>query len=153
MRIWFDMASQAAEACQAWAGGAASPETFRRDRTSLYKIWGDYWEQFLRSASFLEGQQRCQSGSLKLHEQAREYLAWLHREFQLPSSQDIDQLMIAVRRIGEDLGEHFEQVDVRLESIAARLESLAARLGALEKKVRGTNSSAPAERIDETETV
>lgn len=139
MRLWFEMASQASEACQAWAGAAASPETLREGRANLWKVWSDYWEHFLRSSPFLEAEKRSLAGSLEFQKQVREYLARLHHELQLASSQDIDQLTIAVRRIGEDLREESEELGERLSRLAAQVEALAAQVGALEKRIAGSH--------------
>ena len=144
MRLWLDMASQTAQACQAWSGAAASPEAFRQGRSDLFKVWSDYWEQFLRSSSFLEAQKRSLTGSLEYRKQFREYLGRLHHELQLASAQDIDQLMISVRRMGEDLREQFEQAGQRLDGLSTQLGALAARVGALEKSIAESNPPASA---------
>jgi hypothetical protein len=138
-RLWLDMASQATQACQAWAGAAASPETFRQGRSDLYKVWSDSWERFLRSAPFLEMNKQYTGSSAECQRQVRECLRRWNRELQLPSSEDIDQLLISVRRLGEELREHFDQVEERLSEIATRLDALAARLGTVEKGVPGNH--------------
>ena len=142
MRLWGDMASRATEACQAWSGAAISPDAFRQGRSDLFKLWSDYWEHFMRSASFLEAEKRGLSGTLEYRKQFREYLERLHHEMQLPSSQDIDHLMVSVRRIGEDLREHFDQMAERLDGLSAQLDTLAARLEALEERVAKRKTAA-----------
>jgi hypothetical protein len=160
MRMWMDMASRATEACQTWAGAAgasAAPDMFRQNRSNVFKMWSDYWEQFLRSASFLEAQKQSMSGGMEFQKQSREYLAWLHHELQMPSSQDIDQLMIGMRRLKEDLREQFDEIGGRLDNLAAQVNALAARLNASEQKAPeqkapAWNAPAPADRITENQT-
>ncbi len=142
MRLWFDMASQATDACQAMAG-SLSPDAFRSNRANLFKVWGDYWEQFLRSSPFLDAQKQFLTGGTESRNRMREYLGWLHHEMQLASSQDIDQVIKALRRLGEDIGEQFEQVDRRLKNLNAQLDSLGDRLEAMEKKARVEKNATP----------
>ncbi len=125
MRVWLEMAQCATEASQAWAT-AASPEGFRQNRADLYKVWSDYWEQFLRSAPFLENQQRAMQGSLQWRKQIREQLEQWNHGLQLATSQDIDRLMLALRRLGEDVDEQFQQLHDRLNDLSTRLDALAA---------------------------
>ena len=132
MRLWFEMASRATEATQAWAGAAASPEAFRQGRTDLFKAWGDSWERFLRSAQFLEAQKRYMTGSVELRQQIQEQLGRFQHELQLATSQDIDQLMSTVRRVGHEVREQGELLTARLNGLSARVDALAARLAARE---------------------
>lgn len=133
MGLWFDMFAKANEACQTWAGNAASPDVFRQNRSNLFKVWSDYWEHFLRSAPFLESQKRCLSSSMEFRKQINENLERLNHELHLATSQDINQLMSTLRRMDEALFEQFEQIDDRLNNISTKLDALAARLATLDK--------------------
>ncbi len=146
MRIWFDMASHAAETYQAMAGAAVSPEVFRDNRSQLFKAWGKYWEQFMRSSPFLEIEKQCLGGGLESRKRLREYLGWLHHELQLATSQDIDQVIRTVRRLGEDIEEQFEQVDRRLKNLAARVDNLADRVEVADRRARPEGDSAAGDR-------
>jgi hypothetical protein len=152
MRLWFDMASRAAEACQAWTGAVPTPDALRQDRANLMKVWSDYWEQYLRSPSFLETQQRSRAGALDLQRQARDYLAWLHHQFQVPSSQDIDQLMIGMRRLKEDLRDQLEEIGDQLENLASQVSALTERVSARGQESSARKTPPPADTIAETET-
>jgi hypothetical protein len=140
MNIWFDAASHVMEACQTWAG-AVSPDAFRQNRSNLFKMWSDSWEQFLRSSSFLEMEKRCLTGSLEVRKQSREYLERLHHELQLASSGDLDHLVAAMRRLEDNIRGQFEQLENRMNDLSSQLEEFAARLKAQEKK---TNQDVPA---------
>jgi DNA anti-recombination protein RmuC len=140
MRIWMEMASCATEAMQAWTG-AATPEAIRQNRASLYKVWGDYWEQFLRSAPFLEGQRRAMDGSLQCRNQLREQLERWNHQLQLASSSDIDRLMTSLRRLVDDVSEQGERLEQRLDDLSARLDALAAQLATRSNNSRGESGS------------
>ena len=135
MRAWNAMANSAAEACQAWEGSTASPDAVRDARSMMFKAWSDSWEQFLRSPAFLEATRQSLAANVETRKQVHEYLARLHREFQLASCQDIDQVVQVLQRLERRLLDEFEQVSTQLESVSTRLNSLAARLDALENGV------------------
>jgi hypothetical protein len=141
MHLWFDAASHVMEACQTWAGATASPEVFRQNRSNMFKMWSDAWEQYLRSSSFLEMEKQCLTGSVELRKQSREYLERMHHELQLASTGDIDQLVIAMRRLAEDVREQFEQVENRLNGISSQMETLSVRSKAPENKLHAHKSA------------
>ena len=137
MRLWLDMAAHATEAYQTLAGTAVSPEAMRQGQSNLYKIWGDWWDRYLRSTPFLDAQKQYAGRNVEFQKQIREQLGRLHHELQLASAEDIDQLMIGVRRIGEELREHCESIDERIAGFSAQLDALAVRLEGLEKSLVG----------------
>jgi hypothetical protein len=140
MRLWFEMAGQMAEACQKLTDSPLSPDSIRQGRSEFFKMGSEYAENFLRSPSVLESQNKCFTGSLANQKQVRENLARLCHEMQLASTPDIDQLMIAMRRLGEDLREHFEELSGQLNNLSKQLSGLERRMEALEKR------SSPEER-------
>ncbi len=123
LHLWYDLVSHATEAYQPWAGATMSPEVLRQSRSNLYKAWGDSWERFLRSSSFLDNNRQYMTGTLEMKKQVREFFNWLHHEMQLASADDVDQIMATLRRLGEDLREQLEEIHSRLDDFGARLHA------------------------------
>jgi hypothetical protein len=123
-QLWANMVSSAMAACQPWAGSTASPELIRQGRSASVKAWSDYWEQFLRSPAFLEAQQQCMAGSVESKRMVRECLGRLNHELELATSKDIDEVMVAMRRLERRLLEQFEQLNERLNRLSAQLDAL-----------------------------
>jgi hypothetical protein len=136
MRQWFQMASQAAETCQNWAANQAAAETMRQTRSNIFQMWGDYWEKFFRSATFLNAEKQSMAGNLEFRKKMQEFLGQFHHEMQLATAPDIDQLMRALRRMGEDQQEQYEQLCQRLDEIELQLDDLAERLGVEENNTQ-----------------
>jgi hypothetical protein len=143
MRHWFEMASEATAACQKWAVNQVSPDTMRQTRANVLKMWSEYWEQLLRSSSFLDAEKQCMSGNLEYRKQMHEFLGQLHHEMQLATAQDIDQLTRTLRRMGEDQQEQCEQICQRLDKLATQVDALAQRLGGVENSPRPTTPARP----------
>ena len=143
MRHWIEMVSEATAACQKWAVNQISPETMRQTRANVLKMWSEYWEQLLRSSSFLGAEKQCMTGNLEFRKQMHEFLGLLHHEMQLATAQDIDQLMRTLRRMGEDQQEQCEQICQRLDKLATQVDALAQRFGKAETNARPTASGRP----------
>jgi hypothetical protein len=134
MRRWFEMASQAAEACQKWAANPHSSEAMRQTRSNFFDIWSDFWEHYLRSASFLDKEKTWMAGGLETRKKIHEYLGWLHHEMQLATAPDIDQIMRTMRRLNEDRQEQHEEICRHLNDLSEKLDALGERLSASESK-------------------
>jgi hypothetical protein len=146
MRQWFQIASQTAAACQNWTANQAAAETMRQTRSNVLQVWGDYWENFFRSASFLNAEKQCMAGNLEFRKKMHEFLGQFHHEMQLATAPDIDQLMRTLRRMAEDQQEQCEQICQRLDDIEDQLGDLAERLGVEENNsAQGENNSHPEE--------
>jgi hypothetical protein len=146
MRLCFETTSRTMKAMEGMAANPIMPDGFRDARSQAFQAWSDYWEQFLRSAPFLQVQRECAKAHTDSQKQLHELLGRLHHEMQLATSQDIDQVMRALRRIAEDATEHREEIDARLDELAARIDALAASLGSTaQNQVPGNGASKPGE--------
>jgi uncharacterized coiled-coil protein SlyX len=134
MRHWFEMVSQTSEACHEWTKKQVSTESMHHTRSTIFKIWGEYWENIFRSSAFLNAEKQFMSGNLEYRKKIHEFLGQLHHEMQLATVPDIDQLVRTLRRMGEDQQEQQEQICQRLDKMAAQLDDLAKRLDAAENE-------------------
>jgi hypothetical protein len=121
MRLWANMVTSAMGACQPWTGGTASPELVRETRASAFNAWSEYWEEFLRSPAFLDAQRQAMAGSLESKRQVRECLGRLNHELQLATSEDVDELLRAIKRIEQRVSEQFDELSARLDRLSAQL--------------------------------
>ena len=124
MQMWFDMASAAMAPFQGHSAGLSAPDALKQAREIFFKAWSDSWADFLRSPAFSAAQQRLLAGSVQYRKQVRQYLERLHHEFELPTCQDIDHLVVAVGQLDQHVQEQFEELTARLDEIAARLDAL-----------------------------
>lgn len=130
MRGWSEWATQSLKMCQAWGGSTASPESVRQLRSTLFSAWSDSWEKFLRSPLFLDAEKQGLTQSVEFRKQVRDYLTRLHHEWQMPTSQDLDDVLLALRRLEHRLLNEFEDMADRMESLAVQLSAIASRLDA-----------------------
>lgn len=132
MRQWFDMAAQAAEVCQEWTANPLSSDAMKQTRSSLFDIWSDYWEHYLRSATFLDTEKKCMAGGVETRKQFHELLGRLHHEMQLATAQDIDQIVRTMRRMNEDRQEQQDEISKKLNELSQKFDALSKTLSALE---------------------
>jgi hypothetical protein len=130
MRLWFETTSRTMQAFESLSTNPIAPEACRETRSQMFQAWSDYWEQFLRSSPFLQAQKQYANAGTATGKQLHESLGQFYHELQLATSQDIDQVMRALRRIAEDMAEQQESMRARFDDLAARVESLATSLQA-----------------------
>ena len=127
-QMWLQMAANATQAWQPVAGSTASPEVFRKGRADLMQVWSDWCEQLMRSSAFLEAQKQFLGGNLAVRKQIRTNLRQVQRELQLAGREDIDALVVAIRRSQRRVLDQLEETSERMRALEAKLDCLGQRL-------------------------
>ena len=138
-QMWLQMAANATQAWQPAAGSTASPEMFHKGRADLMQVWSDWCEQLLRSSAFLEAQKQSMTRSLALRKQIRANLRRMQRELQIAGREDIDALVVAVKRSQRRVLDQLEETSERIQALEAKLDCLGERL----ERFMGVEAGAP----------
>lgn len=123
-RAWSDLASKMMGVGMAYAPESTPPDAARQMRSAMFKAWSEYFDQFMRSADFLDMMKQSMTGSVQARRQMNDFLGQLRHEFQGTSRQDIDQVLASLRQLERRLAEHTEPLADRLDEISRRLDDL-----------------------------
>ena len=123
-KFWSDM--------MAGMGGAApqapaQEDMLRQMRRTFFDAWAHQCEEFMRSDAFLAMMKQSMETALAFREKTNEFLNKTLNDAQMPSREDTDSILIAVRSLQE-------QVLDRLDGLSQRVEALEAPNGRAEAK-------------------
>jgi hypothetical protein len=121
LRMWSDCMTRMMQAAPN-PPESTPPEAMRRMRATMLDTWAEWWDQWLRSPQFLEMMKQSMAGSVQARKEVNDLLGQMHHEFQGPSRQDIDQLMLTIRRMEQRVVDGVERVSAQLEELSARLD-------------------------------
>jgi len=113
-KIWMDSFTQF---MQGVTPDTASPEVLRHRRASIFQSLARSWDEFLRSPQFLEGMRHWMDSTVTFRKLSNEWMARVRNEFQAPSREDIDSIMLSVRHMEQRLLDRVEQLAKRIEAL------------------------------------
>ncbi len=127
-RMWMEMTANAMQAWQPTLGGTASPELVRKARSDFLQVWSDWCEELMRSSAFLEAQKQCMTGNLAVRKQFRSTLRKIQKELQIAGREDIDALVVAVRRSERRVLDQLQETSERFQALESKLDCLGERM-------------------------
>jgi hypothetical protein len=147
-RAWSDFATQMVRAGTAFTPGATPPQMSQEMRNAMFKAWGDYCDQYMRSPEFMDMMKQSLGTAVEARKQLNEFLGRVQSEFQQPSRQDVDQIMAHLHHLERRI------VD-RIDAVAADLEDIKQKITQLERNrangARGGQGGKKKSKKDEAE--
>jgi hypothetical protein len=125
MRTWFEFVSKMTSAVASAAGAPPPAGAARQLRDLYFQNLGRSLEEFMRSPPFLEMMKQSTDSAVALRQQTNELLANTHHAMGGVARQDIDAVLMAVRRCETRVLDRLDELAARLEP----LEAAAARQG------------------------
>ena len=119
-RFWSDI--MAGMSGGVGAPGSTQDDMMRQMRRVFFDAWAQQCEEFMRSDAFLAMMKQSMESALAFREKTNEYLNKALNDAHMPSREDTDSILIAVRTLQE-------QVLDRLDGLSKRVEALEARNG------------------------
>lgn len=121
-QLWTEMLGRMSQAGMQ-AQAATQEEMGKHVRQAFFDAWAKSCEDFMRSDVFLEGMRKSMEGALAFKQQMDEMVRKAMGESPLPSRDDTESIIMAVRRLEE-------RVLDRLEELSERVEALEDHVGA-----------------------
>ena len=150
-KIWMDSVTNMAGAFSQFSPASPPPEQLRGLRTSMLKVLGETWNEFMRSPQFMEVMKLSINGAFDMRTMMKENMNKIHEQFETPTKEDVDGILLAIRHVERRVLDRLEGMEERLgnytdglEQIEARLEKLDARIGKTTQ--RGETAPSPAKR-------
>jgi hypothetical protein len=141
-KLWLDSFGSMANVWSQYSPESPPPEEIRKVRSGMLKVLAGTWDEFMRTPQFMEMMKVSLNGALDLKRMARDGLNKMHEQFETPSKEDLDSILLAIRHVERRLLERVEGIDDRVRDVADRLEKL-------DKSLGKTNGEAPEKRQPE----
>ena len=134
LKMWNDFAGKMTSAGMSFSPDSTPPDMAKQMRSTFFKAWSDYCDNYMRSPEFLESWKKAMDGAIEWRRQMNETMGRMHHEFQGTSRQDIDHLMQTLTHIERRIVDTQERSSERIEELAARVEALEASLAPAKPK-------------------
>ena len=144
-KLWLDSFGNMANVWSQFSPGSPPPEEMRKARNGMLKALAGTWDEFMRTPQFMEMMKASLNGSLDLKRMARDGMNKVHEQFETPSKEDLDSILLAIRHVERRILDRVEGVDDRVLNITERLEKLGGRIEELSKEA-GKPPEAPRKR-------
>ncbi len=121
LSLWSEFSSMMLRAATA-APQMTPPEAVRQFRGSTFQALSKYFDEYLRSPQFLQSMKQSLDTAITVRKQMNDSLTKMHHAVQGTASEDVDQLMIAIRHLEQRMLDRIEALEARLDGVAARPE-------------------------------
>jgi len=134
-KLWLDTFGNVANVWSQFSPGSPPPEEMRRVRGGMLKAMAGAWDEFTRTPQFMEMMKASLNGALDLRRMGREGMNKMHEQFETPSKEDLDSILLAIRHVERRLLDRVEGVGDRVLNISEQLEKLDERLGKMDERI------------------
>src|SRR5215471_3049260 len=129
-KIWMDSISKTMQTLFTFNPEAMPPEIGRQIRSSIFQALAKSWDEFMRSPQFLEGMKQWMDQAVAFRKLSNDFMAKVRNEMQMPSRDDIDSVMLAVRHMEKRLLDRIDHLAERLGALNGHLAKPGARRAA-----------------------
>jgi hypothetical protein len=129
VKFWMETFARLGQAASSFAPDAAPPDQLRQVRAGMLQAIGRSWDDILRSPQFMQSMKELMENALAFRKLNTELMGKARRESGSVGQEDVDALLLAIRRLETRVLE-------RLEGFSTQLAGLEERLTAFESAPR-----------------
>jgi uncharacterized protein YdcH (DUF465 family) len=111
-------------------------------------VLGETWDDYMRTPQFMEMMKASLNGALDLKRMARDGINRVHEQFENPSKEDIDGVLMAIRHVERRLLDRLEGLDDRVANLDEKIDKLDQRIAKQEHAIerRGQTAKTKAQK-------
>jgi len=144
-KIWMDSITNIVGTFSQFNPTTPPPEQFRALRGSMLKVLAESWNEFMRSPQFMEVMKLSINGAFDMRSMMRENMNKLHEQFETPTKEDVDGILLAIRHVERRVLDRLEGMEERSGSLHEGIERIEERIESLGAKIsRTTHRAEPA---------
>jgi len=141
-KLWMDTFGNMANVWSQFSPGSPPPEEMRKVRSGMLKAMAGTWDEFMRTPQFMEMMKASLNGALDLRRMGREGMNKIHEQFETPTKEDLDSVLLAIRHVERRLLDRIEGIGDRGLNISEQLEKLDERLGKMDERIEKLSKGA-----------
>jgi uncharacterized coiled-coil protein SlyX len=123
-KLWMDSFTEMAGVWSQYSAGSPPVDEMRKMRGGMLKVLAETWDEYMRTPQFMEMMKASLNGALDLRRLAREGMNRVHEQFENPSKQDMDDVLLAIRHVERRLLDRLEGLDDRVANVNERIDNL-----------------------------
>ena len=126
-KLWTDSFANMAIWSQ-FSPGFRPSEEMRKMRGGMLKVLAETWDEYMRTPLFMEMMKASLNGALDLKRMARDGMNRVHEQFENPSKEDIDGVLLAIRHAERRLLDRLEGLDDRVANLDQKIDKVDQRI-------------------------
>ena len=128
--------------------GSPPSDEIRKIRGGMLKVLAETWDEYMRTPLFMEMMKASLNGALDLKRMARDGINRVHEQFENPSKEDIDGVLMAIRHVERRLLDRLEGLDDRVANLDEKIDKLDQRIAKQEHAIerRGQTAKTKAQK-------
>ena len=131
-KLWMDSVANMAGVWSQFSPDSPPSDEMRKMRGGMLKVLAETWDEHMRTPQFMEMMKASLSGALDLRRMARDGMNRVHEQFENPSREDINEVLLAIRHVERRLLDRLEGLDDRVASLDEKINKVDQRIAKLE---------------------
>src|ERR1700745_1505245 len=127
-KLWMDSFTDIAGVCSQYSASSPPVDEMRKMRSGMLKVLAETWDEYLRTPLFMEMMKASLNGALDLKRMARDGMNLVHEQFESPSKEDIDGVLLAIRHVERRLLDRLEGLDDRVANLDQKIDKVDQRI-------------------------
>lgn len=127
-KLWTDSFTNMAGVWSQFSPGSPPTDEMRKMRGGMLKVLSETWDEYMRTPQFMEMMKASLNGALDLKRMARDGMNRVHEQFENPSKEDIDGVLLAIRHVEGRLLDRLEGLDDRVVNLNEKIDEIDQRI-------------------------
>ena len=127
-RLWTDSFANMASVWSQFSPSSPPSDEMRKMRGGMLKVLSETWDEYMRTPQFMEMMKGSLNGALDLKRMARDGMNRVHEQFENPTKEDIDGVLLAIRHVERRILDRLEGLDDRLANLAEKIDKVDERI-------------------------
>ena len=127
-KLWMDSLATMTSVWSQFSPGSPPTDEMRKMRGGMMQVLAETWDAYLRTPQFMEMMKASLDGALDLKRLARDGMNRVHEQFENPSKNDIDDVLLAIRHVERRLLDRLEGLDDRVANLDEKIDKVEQRI-------------------------
>ena len=144
-KLWTESFTKMADVWSQYSPGSPPLDEMRKMRGGMLQVLAETWDEYMRTPQFMELMKASLNGVLDLMRVPRDGMNRVHEQFENPSKQDIDDVLLAIRHVERRLLDRLEGLDDRVANLDEKIDDVDARIAKQEKVIERQGQTSESE--------
>ena len=123
-KLWTDSFANMTNVWSQFSPGSPPSDEIRKMRGGMLKVLAETWDEYMRTPQFMEMMKASLNGALDLKRMARDGMNRVHEQFENPSKEDIDGVLMAIRHVEGRLLDRLGGLDDRVLNLNEKIDKI-----------------------------
>ena len=150
-KLWTDSFANMASVWSQFSPSTPPSDEMRKMRGGMLKVLAETWDEYMRTPLFMEMMKASLNGALDLKRMARDGMNRVHEQFETPSKEDINGVLMAIRHVERRLLDRLEGLDDRVANLDEKIDKVDQRIAKQENAIddRMANLDEKIDKVDQ----